>query len=132
LANLDDMDQERLLNQWPYYYEAAANSLYAVGLRRLFRHFARDRVLVLQYERCREDPHGQLARTYRFLGLDDGYRPDDLQRPVNAQPYVLPRYTLEERASLAAYFEDDVRETLALCPEIDLGLWKDFTQGGGE
>lgn len=118
--------QVKLLNHYPMYCEAAINSLYAVGLRRLFRFYERSQVLVLQYERCRQDPAGELARTYRFLGLDDSYLPSDLRREVNVVHYVLPRYTPEERQRLAAYFADDVAQTIELCPELDLRLWHDF------
>ena len=118
--------QAKLFNHYPIYCEAAIHSLYAVGLRRLFRSYDRSQVLVLQYERCRQDPASELARTYRFLGLDDRFLPPDLQQKVNVFPYVLPRYTAEERQLLAAYFADDVAQTAELCPEIDLGLWRDF------
>lgn len=117
----------KLFNHYPIYAEAAIHSLYAVGLRRLFRCYDRSQVLVLQYERCRQDPAGELARTYRFLGLDDSYVPAEIQREVNVVPSVLPRYTAEERQLLTAYFADDVAQTVALCPEIDLDLWNDFT-----
>ena len=45
--------------------------------------FPPDRFLVLQYERCVADPAGELARTYRFLGLDP-FVPDGLSRRVSA------------------------------------------------
>lgn len=118
--------QGKLLNHYSNYCEAAIHSLYAVGLRRLFRCYGRGQVLVLQYERCRQDPAGELARTYRFLGLDDAYLPSDLRREVNVMPYVLPRYSPEERQLLTAYFADDVAQTVELCPELELKLWRDF------
>jgi len=123
--------QIKLVNLYPIYYEAAIHSLYATGLRRLFRCYDRSQVLVLQYERCRQCPAEELARTYRFLGLDDSYLPSDLRQEVNAVPYVLPRYAPEERQLLTAYFADDVAQTVELCPEIDLGLWDDFICSAG-
>jgi len=123
--------QRRLVEKHSFYCEAVLHSLYAAGMRRLFRRFDRDRVLVLQYERCCRDPAGELARTYRFLGLNDGHVPDDLRRRVNEVTYALPEYAPEERGRLAAYFFDDARRTAELCPEIDLKLWPDFS-GEGE
>lgn len=115
-----------LLHKYPIYCEAVLHCRHADALLRLFRHFERDKVLVLQYEQCRRDPARELARTYRFLGLDDTFQPADLHRKVNVVPYVCPGYTPEERAFLAAYFADDVARTAAICPELELGLWHDF------
>ncbi len=121
-----DRNRFQLIKQWPLYCEVALHSLYAVGLRRLFRYFDHSQVLVLQYERCRQNPAVELARTYRFLGLNDHYLPSGLEHEVNVLPYLIPYYTPEERAHLAAYFSDDIRQTVELCPEIDLTLWADF------
>jgi hypothetical protein len=121
-------DQARLFKQYPLYSEAALYSLYAVGLRRLFRYYAPEQVLILQYERCVRETESELRRTYRFLGLDETFVPDNLNREVNVKEYVLPRFTPEERARLSAYFADDVAETLALCPALNADLWPDFAQ----
>ncbi len=102
------------------------NSLYADGLRRLWRLFGRERVLVLQYERCKESPASELARTYRFLGIDPDFVPDGLRTPVNRVDYVVPGFSPAQRAWLADYLRADVDATLALCPEIDPSLWHDF------
>ena len=45
-------------------------STYRQQLRRMLNHFDREALLVLQYERCRSDPQGELSRTLQFLGLD--------------------------------------------------------------
>ena len=45
-------------------------SLYFAQLTRLLEHFDRAQLLVLQYERCAEDPVSELHRTYEFLDLD--------------------------------------------------------------
>ena len=116
----------QLVHHYPIYCEAALHSLYAVGLQRLCRYFAPSQVLVLQYERCRQRPATELARTYRFLGVPDDYQPTALPRKVNEIPYQVPRYNPAERKFLADYFADDVQQTVALCPAIDLGLWPDF------
>jgi hypothetical protein len=60
--------------------EAVHRGRYASQLRALTAFFDRDRILVLQYERCRADPLGQYARALRFLGVDDTYVPRRLRR----------------------------------------------------
>lgn len=103
---------------------AAANhvlrGLYDLQLGRLLGHVPRERVLVLLYERCIEDPAGELARTYRFLGLDPGHRPAALARRANAAPEELKPAGDPE---LAALFAADVRALAARFPELDLGRW---------
>ena len=42
---------------------------YAAQLEWWLRHFRREQLLLLQYERCVADPQGQLTRTFEFLGL---------------------------------------------------------------
>jgi hypothetical protein len=55
--------------------DAADRRNYASQLARLQRFFDPDRILVLQYERCRADPLGQYRRTLRFLGVRDDFVP---------------------------------------------------------
>jgi hypothetical protein len=103
---------------------AFQRGLYAQQLRRVFQAFPREQVLILQYERCRSDPEGQLARTFDFLGL----RPHALGRAAFEQP-VNPttgrRHDLAPalRASLDAAYAPDLAELSALAPELDLDLW---------
>ena len=44
---------------------------YGSQLARLRRYCAPERILVLQYERCRREPLGEYRRTLRFLGVRD-------------------------------------------------------------
>ena len=61
---------------------ALSRSLYAYPLLRVLRHFPREQVLVLQHERCRRRPAGELRRTFEFLGLDDvDWMPPDAEQP---------------------------------------------------
>lgn len=98
----------------------------ADGLRQVLRRQGRDRLLVLQYERCRVDPRGELRRTLRFLGVDEDWAPEAPERPVNVAPYRIPRPDAAARARLAAVFADDVAAQLELFPELDPALWSDF------
>lgn len=105
---------------------AFARGLYSDQLARLFRHFARERVLIQQYERAHAEPTAELARTYRFLGLDDGFVPDDLLSPQNATR--TDKLLLDEamRRRLVEAYEPDVERVGALVPEIDVGAWPNF------
>ena len=49
---------------------------YAGQVERVLEAFPRERVLILQYERCRAEYEGELERTYGFLGLDIAFRPE--------------------------------------------------------
>jgi hypothetical protein len=105
--------------------DALSRSLYAKQLRRVFDHFDRSQVLVLQYERCCQDPVGELRRTFEFLEL----APESIPASINVV-----------RASSAGAGADDplwpaARETIArdaaelgtVAPELDLDLWPSLT-----
>lgn len=102
--------------------------LYGRQAQRLLRHYPREQVLLLQYERCIADSAGELARTYRFLGLEP-YLPESLARPVHEttveKPILPPRY----RARLAEAYRRDAARLQRLLPELDLGLWPSLAPG---
>jgi Sulfotransferase domain len=105
--------------------DAINRGLYHQHLSWWMRHFDHDRLLVLQYELCTKDPGGQLARTYRFLGLDDDFRPPDLRerrsatkKPFSAGPDLTDR--------LRDVYTQDVASLTAQCPELDRSLWSTF------
>ena len=102
------------------------SGLYARHLERLFELFDPSQVLVLQYECCKARPEQELARTYKFLGIDEGFTPQQTRRPVNVNPYVIPRPDDERKHSFARYFEDDVARLKQLLPGLDLSLWPNF------
>lgn len=103
--------------------ESLARSLYSRQLETLFEEFDRDQVLVLQFERCVEDPAAELRRTYEFVGAD----------PVDHVPVALrervggahPRLELNDRVSEAArrMILRDATQLKALVSELDLSLW---------
>ena len=89
-----------------------------------------DEMLVLQYEACAADPAPHLAETYRFLGLDDSYRPPRLGAMVNktkSKRTVSPRF---ERL-LVDLFEPDVVRLVRRYPQIDLSRWPNFRHLAG-
>ena len=55
--------------------EAIEFGRYGEQLQRLAANFARSQILVLQLERCIQDPERELARTYEFIGVDPGSCP---------------------------------------------------------
>lgn len=119
-------EREYVYNVFALYPRAVHFSTYAYGLGQLLRHFDRNQILVLQYEKCKADPWEEIARTYRFLGVDDRFLPRGFTRGVNRKDYIVPDLKPGERLRLAEYFADDVRVTLQMFPEIDVALWKDF------
>jgi len=103
---------------------AFQRGLYAQQLRRVFDSFARDRVLILQYEKCRADPSAELARTFRFLGLEP--EPVDAavsERLVNAATRPKPELPSGLRDALVSAYQPDLAELAGLAPELDLSLW---------
>ena len=112
--------------------EAIGRSAYGDQVRRALEIFGRERVLVLQFERCVAEPLAEMQRTHRFLGIEPlgeltprlSNRLNREDKPAGAENPELPG-TL--RAELRELLRDDVRRLAALCPEIDLALWPNFS-----
>jgi hypothetical protein len=85
------------------------------------------RMLVLQYEMCVRDPESQVIRTYRHLGLDDGFRPENLQRRVNETNTSIVIGD-DVRARLVDLYAPDVAGLADRHPELDLDLWPNFAR----
>jgi hypothetical protein len=103
--------------------DAVYRSLYSTQLRRLFELYPRERVLVLQYERCRAEPLAEMRRTHDFLGLDPLTEvPTDLDRQVG-KAREKPPLPGPIEAELTGRLAEDARLTAEICPEIDLGMW---------
>jgi hypothetical protein len=104
---------------------ALSRGLYHEQLSRLLRHFDRSRLLVLQYERCRAAPRGELRRTYEFLGLDDA---DHVPAELVAGGKEQARWDIraELRTELVARLTTDVEHLARDFHEIDLSLWENF------
>lgn len=106
--------------------EAMERGLYADQLERLLGAFAREQVLLLQYEVCRVNVVSELARTYRFLGLDDSFVPDGADEVINRTEDKVD-VPDETRERLAVLYRNDVIRLLDAFPEIDVTLWPPFT-----
>ncbi|MCL4198489.1 MAG: sulfotransferase [Phycisphaerales bacterium] len=107
--------------------ESIWNGMYAAQCDTLLRIVPRERLLVLQYEQCKARPRDMIARTYRFLGLDESFVPGEIERPVNVQRQVTESISDEARNLLREIFADDAPRLAAMFPEaIDLSLWPGF------
>ena len=107
--------------------DAVRQGYYARDLERLRQFVANDRLLVLQYEQCRNDPASQLARTYEFLGLDP-FVPDDLHREVNASSGEKVAMDADARRRLAGLYAEDIARLATMLPSLDLSLWPSVSE----
>lgn len=107
-------------------HEAIARGNYATQLKRVWRHFPREQVLVLQYEQCAADPATHYRRTLEYLGIDPSFAPDFARprgRTTAAQKVELWPDMLD---ALRAALSRETLELGELLPDFDLGLWKNF------
>jgi hypothetical protein len=103
--------------------KAARRGRYATQVADLCTFFPRTALLLLQYERCIASLDAELARTYRFLQLDDEFTPrfPTQRRNVTRRPKVpLPNDRVRE---LTSFFEPEVLGLAEMMPELDLALW---------
>jgi hypothetical protein len=122
--------------------DAAGPGRYALLLRDLLRHFPREQILVLQTERCMEEPEEEYARTLRFLGVSDDHRPAGLEaasrRMAQPGPFGGKWWKRPLQGGiwpdLAEAFhtvlDPEIEEFAAMVPEIDLALWPNFAHLG--
>jgi hypothetical protein len=109
--------------------DAIERGFYARHLRRLYEHFAPERVLVLQYERCVADGRAQYRRTLEFLGVDAGHEPEGLDEPRGRSTQGGRPLSTELGRQLREWLEPDVEELSRLVPELDVALWPSFSGG---
>lgn len=109
---------------------AAANAgfqrgIYADQLLRLWASFAREQVLVLQFERCVREPVAELRRTFAFLGLDpEPAGAIDVAAVVNESRGPKVDLSLEQRTTLVARYAPENRRVADLLgDDLDLDLW---------
>ena len=108
------------------YQDAVARGFYDHALRRWATYFPPEQILVLQYERCVADPLGQLARTYRFLGLDP-FVPDGIGSRVNATSRPL-ELNEDVRRRLVELYSPDALALSTRFPDVELNLWPNFAR----
>jgi hypothetical protein len=103
--------------------DAIARSLYQRQVERAFELFGRERVLVLQHERCVADPVAEMQRTQRFLGIEPAADASPRLRREKRSKRSKPELPAAFRDELRELMRDDARRLAELCPEIDISLW---------
>ena len=106
-------------------YRSVGNGFYASILEPWEDLYDSSELLVLQFEACLLQPEQMLTRTFEFLGLDSGFRPDALRSPVNK---TAAKVDIEPgmRRLLVQMYEREVAALVARHPDIDLRLWPNF------
>jgi hypothetical protein len=106
-------------------YRSLANSMYANVLKPWEDLYSPEELLVLQFEACIRSPAEYLAETFRFLGVDDTFRPPEIRAPVNTSKtkLELDPFVVEQ---LVRLYSPDVLRLVADRPTIDLSLWPNF------
>jgi hypothetical protein len=107
--------------------EARMRGFYGRQVQRLMDVVGPERVLVLQYERCAQQPVVEFARTLEFLGLG-AYEPDPrlLKTRVNQTVGNKRPLSAKDEAALVDAYEPEVRLLKQLVPDLDLSLWPRF------
>lgn len=117
------MSRQRLHN---VRYRGLAHGFYAARLEPWEAEYDRSELCVLQFEECVRRPAEMLAATYRFLGLDDSFRPTELSEAVNK---TRSKRAMDQgfRRLLVECYEPDVVALADRYPQIDLRLWPNFS-----
>jgi hypothetical protein len=107
--------------------EALMRGFYGRQVERLVEAVGRDRLLVLQYERCVRAPAEEYARTLQYLGIP-AHTPDPRLLTTRYNQTVGDKGALsgKDEASLVAEYEPEVARLRALMPDLDLSLWPRF------
>jgi hypothetical protein len=124
-SGLDHVRKRGLAMDANTYELARQRGHYAQQLRWLLAHFPAEQVVVLQYERCVDDPETELRRTLDAVGLDPRVHPGIHRRRVNETSATRPLPD-ELRAVLQKSYEDEVRALLDLTDAIDVARWSSF------
>ncbi len=130
----------------PSLAESLARGRYVEQLRGLLDYYARERILVLQFERCVKEPIAQYERTLEFLGVDPGFRPQTMRtsrlqrarRKLGAAEEPAAGAPERNRAELWPDTElplvkalaEEVGELRELVPDLDLSLWPELAHAG--
>ncbi len=107
--------------------EALMRGHYGRQIERLVEAVGRDRILVLQYERCVRQPAEEFDRTLEFLGVEP-YRPDEtrLTMRYNATLGEKDSLSSKDETALVAAYEPEVALLRKYVPDLDLSLWPRF------
>jgi Sulfotransferase domain len=108
--------------------DAFQRGLYGAQIARYMELFPAEQLLVLQFERVLRDLQGQLDRVSAHLGLEPFILPADAAtqgagRSHGGSPQLAP----ESLGALVDAYAPDVRALREMVPDLDLGLWPNFT-----
>jgi len=107
--------------------EALMRGFYGRQVQRLHDTVGPERVLILQYERCVQQPTVEFARTLEFLGLDPYEPPPEKMRShFNQTIGDKDELSGKDETALIEQYEPEVAHLKRLVPDIDLSLWPRF------
>lgn len=69
-------EPERRAQNWRWGYQYSGHSRYYQQVKRYYDRFGERNVLVCLFERLQTEPRNLMADIYRFLGVDDAFRPN--------------------------------------------------------
>jgi hypothetical protein len=111
-------------------HDALARSRYHEQLSRLLRHIPRDRLLILQYERCTAEARSQLRRTFEFLEFQDvAFVPPQLNESNERPPAVQldPAVSADVEQLARESLRDDVAALVRDFGDmVDASLWSPY------
>lgn len=112
LNKILDGDAE-FLDRAPRAREVLKFGLYYENLSRYYTHWDADRILVLLHSDIVANPGREIKRIYQFLGVDDNFLPQDLNKRPQKVIYSIPRLKFLSRRNkfLHCYNEDRTRLT---------------------
>jgi hypothetical protein len=116
-------NERYLYELYTIYLNGCIHSYYSGGLKQLLKYFDRSQILVLQYEHCQVNPLKEIQKTYQFLQIDWHHLPQNISKSVNKISYSIPELTPESQKRITEFLREEMQETAALFPEIDLSLW---------
>jgi hypothetical protein len=103
--------------------EAIERGRYANQLEWWLERYSRERILLLQYERCVAETQVQLSRTFEFLGLADHQASLEEVARMRKKSATRPGVPEAMRRLLGEYFAPDVARLVKHEPDLDLSLW---------
>ena len=107
--------------------DAIERGRYATQLKRVLASHDESKLLILQYEKCVADPVAQYRRTLTFLGVDAEHRNESFERRRGTTQAAQKKPLWDDLMDgLRAALEPEVLDLAAICPEIDVALWKNF------
>lgn len=101
--------------------------MYGTQMDILKKHVDSNRILLLQYEACKAEPQKYIRETYRFLGVNEDYMPEGIDKKVNVKRRKFTPISEETKQLLKDIYTEDVKNLTEKFPEsINPDLWPEF------